>query len=78
MRSAERVVSLIHTYPNGTLVCLRKEGTNNCFTHTYGERTTSPFLMLPSRTAPSSAKGIEAAEVLPYSDRFETTRSAGN
>ena len=27
--------------------------------------TTSPFLMVPLRTAPSSASGMEAAEVLP-------------
>ena len=29
--------------------------------------TTSPFLMLPLRTAASRAKGIEPADVLPYS-----------
>jgi hypothetical protein len=35
----------------------------------------SPFLILPSRTAPSSARGMDAADVFPYSDRFVTTRS---
>ena len=34
---------------------------------------TSPFCMLPARTASSRAKGIEAAEVFPYSLRLDTT-----
>jgi len=31
---------------------------------------TSPFFTLPDLTASSSARGMEAAEVLPYSDKL--------
>ena len=39
------------------------------------ERTVSPGWMLPPRTASSSASGMEAALVLPYSARLLITRS---
>ena len=39
--------------------------------------TVSPLLILPPRTASSNARGMEAADVLPYSSRFDTTRSEG-
>ncbi len=37
------------------------------------EAITSPFCMLPALTASSKARGIDAADVLPYSFRLDTT-----
>lgn len=39
--------------------------------------TTSPALIFPSRTASSSARGMDAALVLPYLAKLHTTRSGG-
>lgn len=37
----------------------------------------SPLLTFPDRTASSSARGMDAAEVFPYSAKFDTIRSCG-
>ena len=39
--------------------------------------TTSPFLILPERTASANASGIEPALVLPYSSTFRITFDIG-